>query len=254
MAIRGACTGRRNTAAPAGPIRGAGIIFDLSPAGVLTDLYDFQGIPESAITNYDAGPNQLAAGPKGFFYGTTQRGGANGSGTLFEMAPSRQVAVLHVFSAEGTDVFATNSDGVNPTGALALGTNGSFYGTTQYGGANGNGTIFQVRPVAVRAFHQPLFVQRGGTASGTMPTERTPNGLVLGTDGNFYGTTQGGGANGAGTFFQCTIVPARSPTLYSFGETTNDAATPQAPLAQGPNGNFYGSQLSGRFGGERNDF
>ena len=67
---------------------GAGIIFNLSPAGVLTDLYDFQGIPEIDRTNYDVGPNQLAAGPKGFFYGTTYSGGTNGSGTIFERAPS----------------------------------------------------------------------------------------------------------------------------------------------------------------------
>ena len=72
----------------------------------------------------------------------------------------------------------------------------------------------------------------------------TPNGLVLGADGNFYGTTQGGGANGAGTFFQFTISGALT-TLYSFGQSANDAATPQSPLAQGQNGNFYGTSYLG---------
>jgi uncharacterized repeat protein (TIGR03803 family) len=130
-----------------GGVHGAGIIFSLSPAGNLTDLFDFQGVVDiNKQEYYDLGLNELTPGPRNFLYGTTQRGGTNRNGTIFEMAPSGQELDLYVFSAEGTDVAGSNPDGISPSGALVEGTNGIFYGTTQYGGANGNGTIFQITP------------------------------------------------------------------------------------------------------------
>jgi uncharacterized repeat protein (TIGR03803 family) len=227
-----------------GGINGAGIIFSLSPNGKLTDLWDFQPVLDSDSQEfYGFGPNELTAGPMGFFYGTTQGGGTNRTGTIFKMAPSGQEVDVYVFSAAGTDVSASNPDGMIPTGALVLGTNGNFYGTTQYGGTNGNGTIFQVTPNG--AFTSVYsFSALGGASFNANADGATPNGLTLGTDGNFYGTTQRGGSNGAGTFFEFTISGALTP-LYSFGATDNDAASPQAALAQGPNGSFYGTSASG---------
>jgi uncharacterized repeat protein (TIGR03803 family) len=228
-----------------GGVHGAGIIFSLSPAGNLTDLFDFQGVVDiNKQEYYDLGLNELTPGPRNFLYGTTQRGGTNRNGTIFEMAPSGQELDLYVFSAEGTDVAGSNPDGISPSGALVEGTNGIFYGTTQYGGANGNGTIFQITPngmfsnvYSFSALPPPSY---NVNADGA-----TPNGLTLGTDGNFYGTTQAGGANGSGVFFQFTTAGVLTP-LHSFGATDSDAASPQAALVQGPNGNFYGtSELGG---------
>ena len=232
-----------------GGANGAGIIFSLSPAGNLKDWLDFQGVILSdGTTNYDFGRNALAAGPRGFFYGTTQRGGANRNGTIFVWAPSRGEADVHVFSAEGSDVSGSNPDGMNPAGALVLGKDGNFYGTTQYGGSNGNGTIFQLTPGEGVFTSLYSFSALGGPYFTANADGATPNGLTLGTDGNFYGTTQGGGANGMGAFFQFTIS-GEFTLLYSFGETTNDAASPSAALLQGPNGNFYGtSQFGGSTG------
>ena len=227
-----------------GGINGAGNIFNLSPAGTLTDLCDFQQFTDTNNqTFYDFGPNQLAAGPHGSFYGSTQRGGTNHNGTLFKLTSTGNYVELYVFSAQGTDASATNSDGFSPTGALVLGTNGNFFGTTQYGGSNGNGTIFQVTPTgdftSVYSFSSLDLATFTDNADGA-----TPNGLTLGTDGNFYGTTQTGGANGLGEFFQYSITGGMTP-LYSFGASDNDAAYPQAVLVQGPNGNFYGTSAFG---------
>ena len=75
-------------------------------------------------------------GSDGNFYGTTTSGGdTNGDGTIFQMTPSGVLTTLHVF--DGTD-------GSQPHAALALGSDGNFYGTTQSGGVSGNGTIFKL--------------------------------------------------------------------------------------------------------------
>lgn len=233
----------------AGGMYGAGIVFRLSPSNTLTDLYDFQPITNSGGQEvFELAPNEMTAGPRGIFYGTTQQGGSNQNGAIFVFSPaSQEEEDLYDFSAESTNVSGSNPDGMIPTGALVPGTNGSFYGTTQYGGSNGKGTIFQFTPSGP-GFASLYSFTAFETNSADNTDGATPNGLTLGTDGNFYGTTQGGGANGAGAFFQFTISGALTP-LYSFGATTNDAVSPQDALVQGPNGNFYGvSEFGGAFG------
>ena len=232
----------------AGGANGAGIIFSLAQNGTLTDLYDFKWITDSdGQPFYDFGPNPLTAGPRGLFYGTTQFGGANRNGAIFEIAPSGAEIDVYAFSAEFTNfagnVPGSNADGMFPTGALTQGTNAIFYGTTQYGGANGTGTIFEVTPNGVFS-NLYSFGALDGAGYNVNADGATPNGLTLGTDGNFYGTTQEGGANGAGAFFQFTTSGALTP-LYSFVATDGVPPTPQTALVQGPNGNFYGTTASG---------
>jgi uncharacterized repeat protein (TIGR03803 family) len=228
----------------AGGDSGAGIVFVLTPSGNLTNLYSFEGVMAGdGIVNYGLAPNELTAGPRNFFFGTTQSGGIYQNGDIFEVSSSGEVVELHTFSAETTNA-SGNPTGANPDGmwpnSLVAGTNAVFYGTTQYGGANGTGTIFQV---AFNGVFSNLY-SFSDASSGVNADGATPNGLTLGADGNFYGTTQAGGANGSGTFFQWTTNGVLTP-LYSFGATANDAAQPQAALVQGPNGNFYGTTVIG---------
>jgi uncharacterized repeat protein (TIGR03803 family) len=79
------------------------------------------------------------------------------------------------------------------------------------------------------------------------PNVENPSGLMQGSDGNFYGTTEYGGTNGAGTVFKISTNGALT-TLYSF-TGGNDGANPQAGLVQGTDGSFYGSTSVGRLGG-----
>jgi uncharacterized repeat protein (TIGR03803 family) len=228
---------------------GAGTIFELGTNGSLTGLYSFPGITNSdGVTRYNIGPNDLTRGSNqyaGYLYGTTQRGG-NLFGSVFALSPKLVFTDLHDFSpatnlsASGSSL--TNADGSDPTGALVPGPDGNFYGTTQSGGANGTGTIFQLTPAGgfTSLYSFSALDDFSDNSDGA-----TPNGLVLGSNGAFYGTTQGGGVNGAGTVFQFSPGGGVTP-LYSFDPNSSDPDLVQAALVQGPNGNFYGTS---EFGG-----
>ncbi len=134
--------------------------------------------------------------------------------------------------------------GANPMANLVQGLDGNFYGTTEFGGPTSAGTVFKVTP------------------SGTLTTLYTfPNfsdgcnpgaGLVLGSDGNFYGSTETCGGTSTGCTFGCgtifRITPAGAlTTLHTFDAT--DGYQPLAAMIQGADGNFYGTtELGGTNG------
>ena len=126
------------------------------------------------------------------------------------------------------------SNGSSPSFvSLIQGTDGNLYGTTAYGGARGGGTVFGMTPSGTLTMLYS-FCARTDCSDGRVPLA----GVVLGTDGNFYGTTQAGGASHYGTVFKITPGGALI-TLHSFDRT--DGAYPNAPLIQATNGSFYGT-------------
>jgi uncharacterized repeat protein (TIGR03803 family) len=136
------------------------------------------------------------------------------------------------------------TDGATPVDTpLVQGTNGELYGTTLGGGSPGPGTVFKITSSG-KLTTIYSFCSQPNCADGSLPY----GGLVLGTDGNFYGTTSQGGANGiSGTVFRITPTGILS-TLHSFDFT--DGAAPVAPLIQATNGDFYGiTQNGGATGG-----
>ena len=151
-------------------------------------------------------------------------------------APAQTLTTLHMFAGYP-------SDGGVPNAGVVQATNGNFYGTTYTGGASNNcqggcGTVFGITPGgALTTLHSFDWYD------GASPTAA----LVQGTDGNFYGTTYGGGANQYyGTVFK--ITPSGTLTsLYSFCAQANcaDGAMPYAGLVQATDGNFYGTTLEG---------
>src|SRR5206468_2927551 len=120
---------------------------------------------------------------------------------------------------------------------------GNFYGTTAFGGSPGWGTVFKLTPSGVLTTLHVFCVTT--CADGANP----PSGLTLGSDGNFYGVTNGGGSaygnGGAGTVFK--IAPDGTfTTIYSF--CSPDCSTgkdPVSALVQGTDGNFYGTTADG---------
>lgn len=134
-----------------------------------------------------------------------------------------------------TVVFTTiahfqGDNGSNPLGLVRAG-DGNFYGITG-SGRIGPGVIFRLTP---NGQIQPI-VQLNGETQGYSPEDE----LILGRDGNLYGTTSGGGANGQGfgTVFRVT-TEGKLTTLAVFDR--KNGSSPQRPLIQAQDGNFYGT-------------
>lgn len=229
-----------------------------SPAQTLTTLDSFNG------TDGKAPAATLVKGSDGNFYGTTSSGGANGNfGTVFKVTPEGTLTTLYSFCS-----LANCTDGANPQASLLLGKDGNFYGTTFIGGTNcisgtsntGCGTVFKITPQGqLTTLYSFCSLASGFVCNdGSSPSAA----LILGPDGNFYGTTANGGGNAAdnncfcggfGTVFK--ISPAgKLTTLYSFCNFTNsggyclDGDAPMGALVLASNGHFYGTTYDGGTG------
>jgi uncharacterized repeat protein (TIGR03803 family) len=129
------------------------------------------------------------------------------------------------------------ANGVRPN-PLDQGTDGAFYGTTTYGGANGVGTIFRVTTAGAFATLYSFLCTETNCGDGDQPF----SGLILASDGNSYGATSAGAYGTGGTIFR--FNPANKlMTLHTFD--IFDGASPQAGLLQAFDGSLYGTTTSG---------
>jgi uncharacterized repeat protein (TIGR03803 family) len=256
-----------------GGTAGVGTVFKLTANGTLTTLHSFTGGND--------GLYPLAAliqGTDGNFYGTTKDGG-NDYGTIFRMLPDGTMTILYAFT-NGSDGYAPDSslvqardgnfygmtgggargfgnvfritpegilrtvytftngtDGSVPAGALVQGTDGNLYGVTKRNTIQGftfNGTVFKVTTNGVLTTLYPF-----NFGEGAIPAA----GLILASDGNFYGTTDLGGANSLGTVFRISPSGAYQ-TLVSF-DGFNDGSHPGSALVEGLDGSLYGTTTAG---------
>ncbi|MGC1371369.1 MAG: choice-of-anchor tandem repeat GloVer-containing protein [Candidatus Sulfotelmatobacter sp.] len=234
-----------------GAIPGCGAVVKITPAGVLSVVYSF---PYDSANSTAPDGLYPAAGllqaPDGNFYGVASLGGTGetcstgtfGCGTIFKLTPSGTLTVLHSFCG-GNGCGSLPTDGSNPLGRLAIGPDGNLYGTTQAGGMNQGvynaGTIFRISlSGAYQILH--LFSGNDGTSDGANPVA----GLTLGSDGNFYGTTQFGGTSGFGTIFKMNLAGTVT-ILQSFAQFDPNGAEPEGALIQASDGNLYGTCYSG---------
>jgi len=187
----------------------------------------------------------LVQGMDGNFYGTTRFGGANtcignGCGTVFKITPGGILTTLYNFCGQ-----PNCADGYGPSGGLIQATDGNFYGTTEEGGASGYGTVFKITPLGTLTTLYS-FCGQPNCGDGINPTA----GLTQASDGNFYGTTFGGGGTGYGTVFKMTPGGTLT-TLYNFCPGgllplgCTDGQTPQGGLIQATDGNLYGTTQAG---------
>jgi uncharacterized repeat protein (TIGR03803 family) len=217
------------------PSSGCGTVFKVIPGGTVSILYSF--CAEANCTDGAVPYAGLVQGTDGNFYGTTAYGGmsctdsAYGCGTVFQLTPAGVLTTLHSFAG-------SPGDGTQPQGALVEGTDGNFYGTTYLGGSSGSGTFFQITPAGtLTELH--FFVAQ--STDGAYPS----GGLMLGSDGNFWGTTTLGGSsglNGYGTVFK-TSSTGTLRIVHAFCSVSGcaDSQQPYGALVQGSDGNFYGT-------------
>lgn len=202
---------------------GYGGIFRVTPSGVLTNLVNFNDTDGQD-------PNSLTLYNDGSLFGTAA-GGGNGSGTVFKASTNGTFAWT---------ISLNGNNGISPSAALTVGADGNLFGTTKNGGDDSFGTIFKITTNGILT---TLFSFSFDT-NGAYPSAA----LLLGNDGNFYGTsTEGGNLNlnggyGYGTVFKITTNGVLT-TLASFAGT--NGSDPQAALTLDGNGNIYGTTASG---------
>ena len=214
---------------------GLGTVFKIDSQGVETVLHSFTG---SLTGNPDgAAPYAgLVTDNSGNLYGTTEQGGAFGSGTVFKIAVTGVEIVVHSFAGGSID-------GADPKARLILDPNGNLYGTTFAGGSEGYGTIFKLDATNTETI---LYSFTGGSDGGN-----PFGGVTRDTNGVLYGTTEITGVSRVPRPYGCCKGSGSVYALNSNNETVlytftggNDGATPASDLVL-YNGVLYGTTLSG---------
>jgi uncharacterized repeat protein (TIGR03803 family) len=175
------------------------------------------------------------ADSSGNLFGTTQGGGADNLGTVFEVAHnSNTITTLASFTGR-VEQYAN--------GGLVVDSSGNLFGTTQQGGAGGTGTVFEVA-------HNAHTITTLASFASTGSNEEYPQGgLVEDSSGNLFGTTSLGGAGGTGTVFEVAHNTHTITTLASFASTGSNGQEPQWGLVEDSRGNLFGITFEGGAGG-----
>ncbi len=206
---------------------GCGTVFRVTPAGSISTLATFS-FNNGGWPGFIGGSNGLVQASDGDFYGTTFQGGttdasgpcySQGCGTLFKVTPSGTLTTVVSF---------TGANGSNPAGGLIASPNGNLYGTT-------SNTVFELSPSGTL------------TTVGLVPAGQL-NGVVMGTDGSFYGTA----ALAGGLVYKMTptgVVTVLSNFASSPIPAPNAGYSPEDSLVQGSDGNFYGTTNAGGYYG-----
>jgi uncharacterized repeat protein (TIGR03803 family) len=214
---------------------GGGTVFKLEPNG--------SGWTEKVLLNFDSNGFNPAAGlisdAGGNLYGTTVNGGESGCGAVFELALKGggwTEKILHTFRP---------GDGVNPQGGLISDAAGNLYGTTEYGGVDGAGTVFELAPKADGHWTEKILLSFDShNFGGFNPVA----GLILDASGNLYGTTVSGGAYYYGTVFELTPKAGgdwAEKVLQNFDDNDEGGFAPYSSLIFDAVGNLYGAATYG---------
>ncbi len=183
-----------------GGANGLGSIYRVTQGASTTTLYSFTGSADGGLP-----ASGIVQGVDGKLYGTTLVGGANGFGTLYSISLAGQIEVLHSFDSA--------VDGNSPNGTLALGSDGTLYGTLAGGAydaatqAYAGGTIFSL---GTDGTYTNLYSFPADGSLGSVPASR----LVQASDGNLWGSTSSDGANGYGTLFRYNLSAGTLSKMY----------------------------------------
>jgi uncharacterized repeat protein (TIGR03803 family) len=186
-----------------GGANGAGTVYAVSNNGAFFIEHTFA--PLDNYTSYEGGvplASVLLSGNA--LYGSASQCGTNSDGTLFSIVGGTNYLVLHTFGATGAGL--TNADGAEPLDGFLLSSN-TLYGTADYGGLGGAGTVFSLDTSGSNFTTLYSFAP---VVASTNADGRYINGYLVLSGNNLYGTANQGGTNGNGTIFMLTL-PSASP-------------------------------------------
>lgn len=222
---------------PTGGANGLGTIYVLRPRS--SGGYAFRVVHTfTGGTDGSSGSAGRMVFRGGRIFGAATTGGANGTGTVFQLTPTQNgdwdFKTLYSFQAA--------PDGVFPYGALLFDRAGNIYGTTYYGGTNGLGAVYKLSPTTAGEWNETVLYsfQTGNDGNSSISN------LVADADGNLYGTTSEGGL-GSGTIFQLTRGPGGTwieSVPHSF-QGSPDGAFPYAGMVSDGAGSFFGATVHG---------
>src|SRR5215475_12288748 len=211
---------------------GGGTVFQITPAGVHTVLYNFTG-------GADGGEpyKGVTLDSHGNLYGTAVTGGGGGCeggcGVLYKLTKTGSTwtqSVIHTFTG--------GTDGSGPGSPVAIDKQGNIYGTTPTGGANGVGVVYQMKPNGSGWTFKVIHAFTGGTDGSGGSAGR----FFIDTAGNLFNVCTTGGAQGFGVVYE--ISPNQGKwkftTLYAFKDQP-DGASPYGGVVFDKAGNLYGT-------------
>lgn len=215
-----------------GGIYGQGAVYELMPGTgggwaekVIFSVQDQGQVPGGGVV-FDHGGN---------LYGVLNDGGSYTLGLLFELSLFQNnwtMTALHDFAG---------TDGGNPTGGLIMASS-NLYGTTNDGGSNGGGTVFELTPGLNGWRFQTIFDLAGPGGSPPGPMDK----LAIDAAGNLYGTAYMNGLYNHGSIFRLSPTD-RGWTYTALHDFTggNDGALPISTIVFDANGNMYGTTSQG---------
>ena len=238
---------------------GFGALFRMDLLGSVETLHTF------SYTDGAYPASQLVQASDGHLYGTSGYSASN-FGTTFRLGLDGAFTPLADFSTVQTDA----------PRLLIQATDGLLYGSVAAGihriGLDGHVELF-VAPPPEKAFNHGLVQAADGWLYGTAVSQSSHSifrvdlqgtleevytftggadgalpfaGLLLGSDGNLYGTTIAGGTDGNGTVFRYDPLSGTFTALYSFGSAVSgDGSYTYGPLAEGADGSLYGTTING---------
>jgi len=184
-------------------------------------------------------PNSLIQASDGIFYGAAQDSMEGSSaptgGTIFSVTSAGKFTLLHTFRPGPNKDYPNG----NLPGNIIQGPDGKLYGDTPFGGNEGcngycgYGLLYRINTDGSHFQVIHKFCSEANCADGDAGYS-----LVVGTDGNIYGTTYYGGTSNEGTLFQITPSTGAYKVVSNFNFSTT--GEDPSPLIASPDGTFYG--------------
>lgn len=210
----------------------SGTVFQVTPDGVHTALYDFKG-------GADGGEpyKGVTLDSHGNLFGTAVAGGGGpcdgGCGVVYELTNSGGIwneNVVHTF---------TGNDGSGPGSPVAFDRHGNLYGTTPTGGTYGMGIVYRISPNGAGGWSFRIIHNFTGGADGAGGSAGR---LLIDSAGNLYGVCTSGGVNGFGIVYEISPIGGKwqFTTLYAFKDQP-DGALPYGSVVSDGLGNLYGT-------------